>query len=102
MARLAGCGLCVRPPTCLGLAARRSELFSYEECIFYTIVTSLISLDRVELKAKVVDAPEVLSVIESIPNAAKFLNSLYYVKYREFFQVCEPAWGYSPLVLWPF
>lgn len=65
----------------------RNELFPYERCIFYTVVTSLITLDRVSLKSKVVDAPEILTVIDSIPHLGSFLNSLYDCKYNTFFKV---------------
>ncbi len=68
----------------------RTELFSYEQSIFYTIVAAVIALPRTELKAKVVDAPEVLTVVDSIPDMGPFLNSLYYCRYREFFQVRAP------------
>jgi hypothetical protein len=44
----------------LNTPARRTELFSYEQSIFYTIIAAVIALPRTELKAKVVDAPEVL------------------------------------------
>jgi hypothetical protein len=36
------------------LACSRSELFSYSRCINYAVILSLVSLDRVTLKAKVV------------------------------------------------
>ena len=65
----------------------RTELFSYEQSIFYTIIAAVIALPRTELKSKVVDAPEVLTVVESIPNMQPFLNSLYFCRYRDFFQV---------------
>lgn len=35
------------------LTACRTELFTYERCIFYTVVTSIVSLNRMDLKAKV-------------------------------------------------
>lgn len=60
---------------------------SYETLIFYSVVTSVITLDRVNLKKKVVDAPEILTVIDSIPNLTSFLNSLYGCQYGSFFQV---------------
>ncbi|GFZ03827.1 26S proteasome regulatory subunit Rpn7 [Actinidia rufa] len=53
------------------------ELFPYDTFIFYTVLTSIISLDRVSLKQKVVDAPEILTVIGKIPHLSEFLNSLY-------------------------
>ena len=59
---------------------------SYETLIFYSVVTSVITLDRVNLKKRVVDAPEILTVIDSIPNLTPFLNSLYGCQYGSFFK----------------
>ncbi|KAJ8771251.1 hypothetical protein K2173_026428 [Erythroxylum novogranatense] len=61
------------------------ELFPYDVFIFYTVLTSIISLDRVSLKQKVVDAPEILTVIGKIPHLSDFLNSLYDCQYKSFF-----------------
>uniref|UniRef100_A0A0C9S491 26S proteasome regulatory subunit RPN7 n=1 Tax=Wollemia nobilis TaxID=56998 RepID=A0A0C9S491_9CONI len=61
------------------------ELFAYDTFIFYTVLTSIISLDRVSLKQKVVDAPEILTVISKIPHLSDFLNSLYGCEYKSFF-----------------
>lgn len=61
------------------------ELFPYDTFIFYTVLTSIISLDRVSLKQKVVDAPEILTVLGKIPNLSEFLNSLYNCQYKSFF-----------------
>ncbi|XP_010250870.1 PREDICTED: 26S proteasome non-ATPase regulatory subunit 6 homolog [Nelumbo nucifera] len=61
------------------------ELFPYETFIFYTVLTSIISLDRVSLKQKVVDAPEILTVIGKVPYLSEFLNSLYGCQYKSFF-----------------
>uniref|UniRef100_A0A2P2LEB0 26S proteasome regulatory subunit RPN7 n=1 Tax=Rhizophora mucronata TaxID=61149 RepID=A0A2P2LEB0_RHIMU len=61
------------------------ELFPYDTFIFYTVLTSIISLDRVSLKQKVVDAPEILTVIGKIPCLSEFLNSLYDCQYKSFF-----------------
>ncbi|GLU18498.1 hypothetical protein SLE2022_347950 [Rubroshorea leprosula] len=61
------------------------ELFPYGTFIFYTVLTSIISLDRVSLKQKVVDAPEILTVIGKIPHLSGFLNSLYDCQYKSFF-----------------
>ena len=64
---------------------------SYETLIFYSVVTSVITLDRVNLKKRVVDAPEILTVIDSIPNLTSFLNSLYDCQYGAFFKVRDTA-----------
>lgn len=61
------------------------ELFPYDTFIFYTVLTSIISLDRVSLKQKVVDAPEILTVIGKVPHLSEFLNSLYGCQYKSFF-----------------
>ncbi|CAN6458102.1 unnamed protein product [Victoria cruziana] len=61
------------------------ELFNYDTFIFYTVLTSVISLDRVSLKQKVVDAPEILTVIGKVPHLSEFLNSLYGCQYKSFF-----------------
>jgi len=63
-----------------------SELFSYERCIFYTVVTALVTLDRVSLKEKVVDAPEILTVIDNVPHLKNFLTALYECDYKTFFK----------------
>uniref|UniRef100_A0A2P2LEA3 26S proteasome regulatory subunit RPN7 n=1 Tax=Rhizophora mucronata TaxID=61149 RepID=A0A2P2LEA3_RHIMU len=60
------------------------EHFPYGTFIFYTVLTSIISLDRVSLKQKVVDAPEILTVIGKIPYLSEFLNSLYDCQYKSF------------------
>ncbi|GMY24716.1 26S proteasome non-ATPase regulatory subunit 6 homolog isoform X1 [Fagus crenata] len=61
------------------------EIFPYDTFIFYTVLTSIISLDRVSLKQKVTDAPEILTIIGKIPYLSGFLNSLYDCQYKSFF-----------------
>ena len=63
-----------------------TELFSYEDCIFYTVVTAVATLPRTQLKARVVDAPEILTVIDAIPHLAPFLTALYACDYKTLFQ----------------
>eukprot|EP00897_Mesotaenium_endlicherianum_P004689 jgi/Mesen1/4248/ME000022S03532 len=61
------------------------ELFPYDLCIFYTVLTSVVSLTRVQIKQKVVDAPEILTVIGDIPHLTDFLNALHNCQYKKFF-----------------
>ena len=63
-----------------------NELMSYNTFVFYTVLTALTSLDRPVLKAKVVDAPEVLAVIKEIPKLSELLHSFYNCDYGEFFR----------------
>ncbi len=71
--------------------ARSTELFSYEDCIFYTVVTAVATLPRTELKARVVDAPEILTVIDAIPHLAPFLAALYACDYKTLFRARGPG-----------
>eukprot|EP00743_Colponemidia_sp_Colp-15_P001338 GILK01001465.1.p1 GENE.GILK01001465.1~~GILK01001465.1.p1 ORF type:complete len:420 (+),score=83.23 GILK01001465.1:82-1260(+) len=60
------------------------ELCSYNQFIFYTVLTSMVALDRVTIRQKVVHAPEILAVIRDIPNLKQFLESLFNCQYRNF------------------
>jgi len=62
-----------------------TELYSYETLIFYTVISAVVTLDRVTLRDKVVRSPEILTVIRDIPNLRPFLFSLYECKYSEYF-----------------
>jgi len=61
------------------------ELFDYKQNIYYTVLCSLVTLDRVTLKTKIVDSPEVLTVLGSLPSIALALNSFYDTDYKSFF-----------------
>ncbi|EQC27432.1 hypothetical protein SDRG_14756 [Saprolegnia diclina VS20] len=62
-----------------------TELMSYPSMIFYAVVTCVLSMDRVDLKKKIVDSSEVLAVIRDIPHLSDFLEGLYNCNYKQFF-----------------
>lgn len=62
------------------------EIFDFDQYIFYTVISAMLSLDRVSLKEKIIDSSEVLSVIGNIPHLQTFLNAFYDGEYRAFFQ----------------
>jgi len=62
-----------------------TELLDYQDYIFYTVICSIVSLDRVTLKQKVINAPEILAVIDNVPGLTSLLNSLYNCDYTKFF-----------------
>jgi 26S proteasome regulatory subunit N7 len=62
------------------------KLFPYNTFIFYTVVCSVVTLDRVTLRDKVVKSPDILSVIRDVPNLHPFLFSLYNCDYAQFFK----------------
>ncbi|CAK9437553.1 uncharacterized protein LODBEIA_P19310 [Lodderomyces beijingensis] len=66
-----------------------TELCSYEQIAHYAIVSGVISLDRVDLKEKIIDSPEILSIYSSAANLEPLLNltnSLYTCQYNCFFE----------------
>jgi len=62
------------------------ELHSHADFVFYAVISSMLSLDRPTLREKVVQAPDVLSVIAETPNLKEFVSSLSDCKYRGFFE----------------
>ena len=62
-----------------------TELFSFQDFIKYTVLMSLVSLERASIRSKVVHAPEILSVIREMPDIQQFLDSLFKCDYKKFF-----------------
>jgi len=62
-----------------------TELISYNTFILYAVSTSLVALPRSEIKPKIIDAPEILQVIQEIPHLAGLVNGLYGCSYRLLF-----------------
>ncbi|KAM3126144.1 hypothetical protein CJJ07_001446 [Candidozyma auris] len=66
-----------------------TELCSYEQIAQYAIISGVLSLDRVDLKSKIVDSPEILSIYSSakqLEPLVSLTNSLYTCQYNCFFQ----------------
>lgn len=62
-----------------------TELCSYEQVAHYAIVAGILSLDRVDLKAKIIDSPEILSIYSSAKELEPLIsltNSLYTCQYN--------------------
>ncbi|QBM88243.1 26S proteasome regulatory particle non-ATPase Rpn7p [Metschnikowia aff. pulcherrima] len=66
-----------------------TELCSYEEVAQYAIVAGILTLSRVDLKLKIVDSPEILSIYSSatqLEPLVNLTNSLYTCQYGLFFE----------------
>ncbi|KAJ2722183.1 proteasome regulatory particle subunit [Coemansia sp. Benny D115] len=61
------------------------ELMSLADFVCHGALACAVVMPRADLKKKVIDAPEVVEVINYIPNVDKLLRSLYDCKYSEFF-----------------
>mmetsp|Transcript_2029 Transcript_2029/g.2849 ORF Transcript_2029/g.2849 Transcript_2029/m.2849 type:complete len:428 (-) Transcript_2029:520-1803(-) len=61
-----------------------SELCSYSDFIVYTIISNILHLPRTELKEKIIDGPEILSVKNDIPVVIRLVNALYDCDYKAY------------------
>ena len=63
-----------------------TELISFEDFVFLACITGLLALDRVTIKEKLIDSPEVLSVIKQLPGeVSQAMSALYNCNYDVFF-----------------
>jgi len=61
------------------------ELTDYKTFVTYTVLASMISLDRVDLREKIVKGAEILEVLHQCPEIREYLFSLYNCQYKQFF-----------------
>lgn len=61
-----------------------TELFGYKKFVFFTVITSLVSVDRPTLKEKVAEAPEVLTVVLEDEKLNGFLSALIDCDYKKY------------------
>ncbi|KAG1725714.1 26S proteasome subunit RPN7-domain-containing protein [Suillus paluster] len=62
-----------------------TELTPYNEFVALTIIINALTLKRVDLKKRLITAPEVMSVLPEIPILGDLLNNLYDCHYAKFF-----------------
>ena len=60
------------------------ELLPYESFIFYTVLTSLKTLERPRLKKSVIDSPDVIAVLVDSPLLSELLHAFYECRYSHF------------------
>ena len=58
------------------------ELMSYADFVHYACVCGVITLKRVDLKEKLINSPEVLSVIDELPGVGALVNALHECRYE--------------------
>lgn len=63
-----------------------SELILYEEFIALAIIAGVLVLPRKDLKTKIIDSPEVISVLPSLPHLKDYTTTLYNTEYAKFFR----------------
>jgi len=62
------------------------EICDYQQFIAYTVITSIATLSRTELRTQVVKNPQVQAAIRQLPNHQKLLMSLFNCSYEQFFR----------------
>jgi len=62
------------------------DLVAFNNLVFYTILSSMVSLDRADIRKRVIHSPDILAVIREMPDLKKFLDSFYKCDYRGFFE----------------
>lgn len=61
-----------------------TELCSYNDFILYAALSNILYLPRTELKSKIVDGPEILSIKNEIPVVYKLVSTLYECDYNAY------------------
>ncbi|KAH9035566.1 PCI-domain-containing protein [Lactarius pseudohatsudake] len=62
-----------------------TELLSYNDFVSLTVISGALTLNRVDLKKKIIGAPEVMSALPELPTLADTTKTLYDCHYDKFF-----------------
>ncbi|KAI9446055.1 PCI-domain-containing protein [Lactarius indigo] len=62
-----------------------TELLSYNDFVSLTVISGALTLNRVDLKKKIIGAPEVISALPELPTLADTTKTLYDCHYDKFF-----------------
>lgn len=62
------------------------DIFSFRNLVFYTVLTSMVAIERNVIRQKIVHSPEILSEIREIPYLKQFSHALYNCQYKEFLE----------------
>jgi 26S proteasome regulatory subunit N7 len=62
-----------------------TELISYNDFVSLTVIANALALKRVDLKKKVINAPEVNQVLPDVPALGELIKNLYNCRYDKFF-----------------
>jgi 26S proteasome regulatory subunit N7 len=62
-----------------------SELLPYNDFVALTVISNTLTLNRVDLKKKIVSAPEVIQVLPELPVLGDLVKNLYKCHYDKFF-----------------
>merc|ERR1740121_1063094 len=66
------------------------ELVEFKDFVFYSVILTMVSLDRPTLRQELVSSPEVLGSIKETPHLQDFLESYFYCRYKPFMEHFVP------------
>lgn len=61
-----------------------TELCTYTDFIVYAMLTNIFYLPRTQIKTKIIDGPEILSIVNEIPVVYKLVSALYDCDYKTY------------------
>jgi len=61
-----------------------TEFCTFNEFVVYSIVTNILHLPRTEIKDKIIDGPEIVTIVGEIPEAWELVNALYDCDYKSY------------------
>ncbi|KAK4699317.1 26S proteasome regulatory subunit N7, partial [Phenoliferia sp. Uapishka_3] len=63
-----------------------TELIDYEDFVGLCVLAGVLTLERREVKKKIIDSPEVIAILPAVPTLSSFTDSLYKCEYATFFR----------------
>ncbi|KAI5476138.1 26S proteasome regulatory subunit N7 [Pseudohyphozyma bogoriensis] len=63
-----------------------TELIDYDDFVTLCVLAGVMTLERRDLKKKIIDSPEVIALIPNVPTLKDFCDSLYKCEYATFFK----------------
>ena len=63
-----------------------TEVCDYNQFMFYALLTNVMTLPRIDLQKKIVENPQVISVIRELEHMPTFVNSIFRCEYKSFVQ----------------
>ncbi|KAI8850264.1 26S proteasome subunit RPN7-domain-containing protein [Chytridium lagenaria] len=75
-----------------------TELMDYKDFVRYAVLTAALTLSRPDFKKKVVQAPEILEVINEIPTLPEYVNAFYKCEYSQSSLLLMRIIAYSQLL----
>jgi len=68
-----------------------TEVVEFKDFIFYSVILTLVALDRPTIRSELVTSPDVLGSIKETPHLQDFMESYFYCRYTSFMEQFVPV-----------